>query len=226
VCGRGPLNQTSKSNIFIFYSPPYPPLSFPSPVVIPARDAGSLRSPNPGSTRQIRRRPTSSAHRDDASPADPLHPRASGLRPRPSALTCRQSHEVAASRPRRRLASASASYLASSAHPANRRGRTWAGSLVVDNAAGRRRTWRLTARPGSGGRRGAGSASPLSSPLSLAHARWIAVLLCTAQFCGQLYLVRRRPRLDSVREGASCKYTKMQTGRTDGLYMLLGFSKK
>jgi len=127
VCGRGPLNQTSKSNIFIFYSPPYPPLSFPSPVVIPARC-------------------------DDALPADPLHPRASGLRPRPPPKS-RSRRLPTSPRPRQRLASVYARYLASSAHPANRRGRTWAGSLVVDNAAGRRRTWRLTAADGEAGQR-------------------------------------------------------------------------
>jgi len=222
---------TSKSNIFIFYShtlpsPSPPPSSSPHEtraagarrIQAALARSGAGRPPPPTATTP--RRPTPST----------LAPRASALAPQPSPAA-----KVAKSPPpylagdfasRRRLALAFARYLASSAHPANRRGRTWAGSLVVDNAAGRRRTWRLTARPGSGGRRGAGSASPLSSPLSLARARWIAVLQCTTQFCGPPYLVRPDLAWIPVREGASCKYTKMQTGRTDGLYMLLGFSKK
>jgi len=158
VCGRGPLNQTSKSNIFIFYSPPYPPLSFPSPSSSP-HDATTPRRPTP-----------------------------STLAPRASALARRQSREVAVSRPRRDLAGDLPRPLPATSPPPHTPrtaevgpGRAPLSSTTRRDGGGHGGSRRRTARPGSGGWRGAGSASPLSSPLSLARARWIAVLQCTAK---------------------------------------------
>jgi len=85
VCGRGPLNQTSKSNIFIFYShtlpsPSPPPSSSPHETWAPGARriqaalarSGAGRPPPPTATTP--RRPTPST----------LAPRASALAPQPS----------------------------------------------------------------------------------------------------------------------------------------------
>jgi len=77
VCGRGPLNQTSKSNIFIFYSPPLPSPLLPLPRRHPRTRRGQ---PALAESRQ---------HSPDPAQADLLRPprrRLAGRPPPPSRL--------------------------------------------------------------------------------------------------------------------------------------------
>ena len=149
MCGRGHLNQTSKSNIFIFYSHTLPSRSPP---------------------------PSSSPHETVAGrppPPSRLGPPPSPLSPRPPPKS--QSLRLPTSPATSPLAGdLTWPPPATSPPPHTPRtaevglGRAPPSSTTRRDGGGRGGSRRRTARPGSGGRRGAGSASPLSSPLSLA----------------------------------------------------------